>query len=43
MRARSDYYASTKAIVALGKEEGQMAEYVAKEDRYRSEAHTPEL
>ena len=31
------------ARVALAKEEGQMAKYVPKEDRYRSEAITPEL
>ena len=43
LTARSDYYASTKAIMALAKEEGQMAEHVAKEDRYRSEALTPKL
>ena len=28
--------------MALAEEEGQMADYVAKEDRYRSEALTPE-
>ena len=43
MRARRDYRAATKAIVALATEEGQMAEHLAKKDRCRNEALTPEM
>ena len=43
MKARSDYQAATKAIVALAAEEGQNVKYNPKEDRFRSDALDPEL
>ena len=43
MKARSDYQAATKAIVALAAEEVQNVKYIPKEDRYRSDALDPEL
>ena len=43
MRARRDYRAATKAIVALAADKGQMVEGPAKKDRYRHEGLSPEL
>ena len=43
MKARSDYQAATKAIVALAAEEGSNVKYNPKEDRFRSDALDPDL